>query len=92
MMEPDSFGGLVARIDRAERDIELGNTYRHELRTEVIAVKTSNAVITAGQVEIKEDMSELKDQMKWVLRGLVTATITFTGLIITIIVAVFSHG
>lgn len=91
-MEAGSIGGILARLERAEKDIETNSRYRHELREQVNTVKMGNAVITAGQTEIKEDMTELKDQMKWVLRGLVTATITFTGLIITIIVAVFNHG
>lgn len=40
----------------------------------------------------REDMKELKDQGKWIIRGLVAATVTFTGLIITILTAVLQGG
>jgi hypothetical protein len=48
--------------------------------------------VEAAVREISGDVSEIKDQLKWVLRGLVGAIITFTGLIVTILVAVFSSA
>lgn len=75
-----------------EADIETNNTYRHEMRHEMGQQGEKLAVINAGQVEIKEDLAEIKDQVKWVLRGLVGATITFAGLIVTILATVFNHG
>jgi hypothetical protein len=40
----------------------------------------------------REDMGELKEQGKWIIRGLVGATVTFTGLIITIVLTLANHG
>lgn len=48
--------------------------------------------LESGVEEIKNDIGELKDQMKWVIRGLVAATVSFTGLIITIVVSAANHG
>ena len=91
-MEAGAIGELRARIQRAEHDIELNSRYRHEMRAEIGDIKTQNGETRVGVGELKEDMAEIKDQMKWVLRGLVGATITFTGLIITILATVLSHG
>lgn len=74
-------------------DVELRNNteFRHELRGKQAAQDTRQAVVSKEVEGIREDIGELKEQGKWVIRGLVAATITFTGLIITILSA-FLNG
>lgn len=88
----EAMAGITARLDRVEKDIETNNKYRHEMRAEMSEQDKALAVITMGQKEISTDLADLKEQVKWVLRGLVGAIITFTGLIVTIVVAVFNNG
>lgn len=88
----EAMTGVLARLDRVEKDIETNNKYRHEMRHEMSAQDKALAVINRGQEEISTDLGDLKEQVKWVLRGLVGAIITFTGLIVTIVVAVFNNG
>lgn len=91
-MEPDSMGGVIARLDRAERDISENARARHEMRKDMATQEREIALVQAAVVEIRNDVGEATDQLKWVLRGLVGAIITFTGLIVTILVAVFSNA
>lgn len=88
----EAMAGVLARLIRVEKDIETNNKYRHEMRGDMGKQGESLAVIKSQLGEIKDDLGEAKDQLKWVLRGLVGAIITFTGLIVTIIVAVVNNG
>lgn len=88
----EAMGAIEARLNRAERDIHDAAQARQGIRKDVVAVEKEQATFRVNIEEIRSDVSEIKESTKWVLRALVGAIVTFTGLIITILVAVFSHA
>lgn len=84
--------GFRIRMENAEARLDSMHTGLGSVRGKGHKHDSELGVLKTEFKAQREDMGELKDQMKWVIRGLVAATLTFTGLIVTILTAVFSNG
>jgi uncharacterized protein (UPF0335 family) len=91
-VEPDSYGGIIARLDRVEQDYQSSARDRSDIWKELNSQGREQGKLSVHIEEIQSDVAEIKESTKWVLRALVGAIITFTGLIVTILVAVFANA
>lgn len=84
--------GIVARLKRVEDDFNGSARDRSEIWKELNKQGREQGKLGVHIEEIQSDVAEIKESTKWVLRALVGAIITFTGLIVTILVAVFANA
>lgn len=83
---------VLTRIEELDRRATANHDSIASVRGAVASLSTDAKVLHTEFEAQREDMGELKDQMRWVIRGLVAATVTFTGLVVTILAAVTGGG
>lgn len=75
MMEAN--GAVEFRLRNAEQRLDATHNSITVLRDSSARHETKISVITTELRETREDISEIKDQLKWVLRGLWAAAASF---------------
>lgn len=81
-----------ARIEELDRRTEANHESIANVRSKANGHDGDLRALHVEFAAQREDMQELKEQGKWIIRGLVGATLTFTGLIITIILTLANHA
>lgn len=73
----EELGVLTERVRNNEKRIEANHDSLAFLRGSVAKQDVRIAVISSDIEDIREDVGEIKGQLKWVLRGLWAAAATF---------------
>jgi hypothetical protein len=74
---------LQVRIDAVEKRMDRSEGDRQDIWRHQGMMETRAEVLDERLLGIKNDIAEMRDEMKWVRRGLLGSTVGFVGLILT---------